>query len=50
MTEDSQGGTALAQGARGDLPGRFDATMALWNSARLKKARDRLDVSEAEAG
>jgi len=53
MTEDSQGGTPLAQGARGDLPGwerRFDATMALWNSARLKKARDRLDVSEAEAG
>lgn len=53
MTEDSQGGTPLEQGARGDLPGwerRFDATMALWNSARLKKARDRLDVSEAEAG
>jgi hypothetical protein len=53
MTEDSQGGTPLEQGARPDLPGwerRFDATMALWNSARLKKARDRLDVSEAEAG
>jgi hypothetical protein len=53
MTEDSQGGTPLEQGARGDLPGwerRFDATMALWNSARLKKARDRLDVIEAEAG
>jgi hypothetical protein len=53
MTEDSQGGTPLEQGARPDLPGwerRFDATMALWNSARLKRARDRLDVSEAEAG
>ena len=53
MKEDSQGGTPLGQGARGDLPGwerRFDASMALWNSASLKKARDRLDVSEAEAG
>jgi hypothetical protein len=53
MKEDSQAGTPLEQGVRGDLPGwerRFDATMALWNSARLKKARDRLDVSEAEAG
>lgn len=53
MTEDSQGGTPLEQGARSDLPGwerRFDATMALWNSARLKKARDRLNVSETEAG
>jgi hypothetical protein len=52
MTEDSQGGTPLEQSARDDLPGwerRFDATMALWNSARLKKARDRLDVREAEA-
>jgi hypothetical protein len=50
MNEDSQEGTPLEQGARGDLPGwqvRFDATMALWNSARLKKARDRLDPGSA---
>ena len=53
MKEDSQGGTPLEQGARGDSPGwerRFDATMALWNSDRLRKARNRLDVGEAEAG
>jgi len=53
MKEDSQEGTPLGQGARGDRPGwegRFAATMALWNSDRLRKARNRLDVSEAEAG
>ena len=49
MKEDSQEGTPLAQGARAGRPGwekRFDETMALWNSARVRKARDRLDVSE----
>jgi hypothetical protein len=45
MKEDSQEGTPLRQGARPDRPGwekRFDATMALWNSARVRRARARL--------
>jgi hypothetical protein len=49
MKEDSQEGTPLEQGARVDQPGwekRFAATMALWNSDRLKRARDRLGVDE----
>lgn len=53
MKEDSQDGTPLAQGARGDQAGwerRLDETMALWNSARLKRARDRLGVDELQTG
>ena len=53
MKEDSQEGTPLAQGARAGRPGwekRFDETMALWNSARVKRARDRLDVDELRTG
>ena len=53
MKEDSQDGTPLRQGARPDLPGweqRFDQTMALWNSDRLRQARDRLDVDELATG
>ena len=53
MTEDSQEGTPLAQGARAGRPGwekRFDETMALWNSARVRRARDRLDVDELRTG
>ena len=53
MTEDSQEGTPLEQGARPDLPGwerRFADTMALWNSDRLRMARDRLGVDELFAG
>ncbi len=53
MTEDSQAGTPVAQGARPDRPGwekRFDETMALWNSARVRKARDRLDLDELRTG
>ncbi|MEJ1970208.1 MAG: hypothetical protein WDN03_16500 [Rhizomicrobium sp.] len=53
MKEDSQGGTPLEQGARPDQPGwerRFDATMALWNSDRVRQARDRLGVDESRAG
>ncbi len=49
MTEDSQEGTPVAQGARPDRPGwekRFDETMALWNSDRVRQARDRLDLDE----
>jgi hypothetical protein len=49
MKEDSQEGMPLEQGARVDQPGwerRFAGTMALWNSDRLKRARDRLGVDE----
>jgi hypothetical protein len=49
MKEDSQSGTPLEQGARGDLPGwekRFADTMALWDSDKLKRARDSLGVDE----
>ena len=50
MKEDSQRGTPLSRGARADQPGwerRLDETMALWNSARLKRARDRLGMADA---
>ena len=53
MKEDSQEGTPLAQGTRAGRPGwekRFDETMALWNSARVRRARDRLDVDELRTG
>jgi hypothetical protein len=53
MKEDSQDGTPLGQGARPDKPGwerRFDETMALWNSATLRRARDRLDADELQTG
>jgi hypothetical protein len=49
MREDSQSGTPLEQGARGDLPGwekRFADTMALWDSDKVKRARDSLGVDE----
>ena len=49
MKEDSQEGTPLEQGVRVDQPGwekRFADTMTLWNSDRLKRARDRLGVDE----
>jgi hypothetical protein len=53
MKEDSQDGTPLRRGARGDLPGwerRFDETMALWNSAKVRRARAMLGVEELRAG
>ncbi|MEI9995010.1 MAG: hypothetical protein WDM91_10480 [Rhizomicrobium sp.] len=53
MKEDSQDGTPLRQGARPDRPGwerRFDETMALWNSARVREVRDRLDVEDLHTG
>jgi hypothetical protein len=53
MKEDSQQDTPLMRGARPDLPGwerRFDATMALWNSARVRRARMALGVDELETG
>jgi hypothetical protein len=49
MTEDSQGGTPLEQGMRADQPGwekRFADTMTLWNSDKVRRARDRLGVDE----
>ncbi|HEY0105725.1 MAG TPA: hypothetical protein VGB91_06530 [Rhizomicrobium sp.] len=45
MTEDSQDDTPLEKGGRIDRPGwerRFDQTMALWNSAKVKGICDRL--------
>ncbi len=53
MKEDSQDGTPLQRGARSDLPGwerRFDATMALWNSAKVRRAREGLGVEELCTG
>ncbi len=53
MKEDSQEGTPLRQGARPDLAGwekRYDATLALWNSDRIRRARERLGVDELATG
>ncbi len=53
MKEDSQEGTPLGQGMRADQPDwekRFDATMALWNSARVRRVRGRLGVDELRTG
>jgi len=53
MNEDSQLGTPLQRGARPDLPGwerRFDETMALWNSAKVRRARAALGVEELCTG
>jgi hypothetical protein len=53
MKDDSQAGTPVAQGARPDLPDwerRFGETMALWNSDKVKRARDRLAVDDIRAG
>jgi len=53
MKEDSQGGTPLKRGARPDLPGwerRFDETMALWNSAKVRRARAALGAEELCTG
>ncbi|MEI9991596.1 MAG: hypothetical protein WDM86_16320 [Rhizomicrobium sp.] len=53
MKEDSQKDTPLRRGARSDLPGwerRFDATMVLWNSAKVRRARDGLGAEELCTG
>jgi len=53
MKEDSQRGTPLEQGTRGDLPGwerRFDETMALWNSAKVRRLREGLGADAWGAG
>jgi hypothetical protein len=53
MKEDSQRGTPLEQGARGDLPGweqRFQETMALWNSAKVCRLREGLGAEDLCAG
>ena len=49
MKKDSQEGTPLAQGTRGDAPGweeRLEKTLALWNSDRVKRLRSRFDAAE----
>jgi hypothetical protein len=53
MKLDSQEGTPLRRGARPDLPGwekRFDATMALWNSAKVRRVREAIGVEELRTG
>jgi hypothetical protein len=53
MKEDSQRGTPLEQGKRDDLPGwerRFDETMALWNSAKVRRLREGLGAEDLCAG
>ncbi|MEJ0024495.1 MAG: hypothetical protein WDN01_00590 [Rhizomicrobium sp.] len=53
MKEDSQEGTPLQRGARPDLPGwerRFDETMALWNSAKVRRAREALGAEDLCTG
>lgn len=53
LNEDSQRDTPLMRGARTDLPGweaRFAQTMALWNSARVRRLREALRVDELETG
>jgi hypothetical protein len=49
MKKDSQEGTPLAQGARGDTPGgeaRLEKTLALWNSDKVKRLRSRFDAAD----
>ena len=49
LARDSQKGTPLAQGMRAanDRTDRFvDDALALWNSDKVRRARDRLDVAE----
>jgi hypothetical protein len=48
MKKDSQEGTPLAQGARGDAPGsqeRLEKTLALWNSDKVRRLRSRFDAA-----
>jgi hypothetical protein len=45
MNKDSQEGTPLARGARGDKPGsdeRLEKTLALWKSDKVRRIRGRL--------
>jgi len=45
MNKDSQAGTPLARGARGDKPGsdeRLEKTLALWKSDKVRRIRGRL--------
>lgn len=45
MNKDSQAGTPLARGTRGDKPGadeRLEKTLALWNSDKVRRIRGRL--------
>jgi hypothetical protein len=51
MNKDSQAGTPLARGARGDTPGadaRLEKTLTLWNSDKVKRIRGRF-VADAES-
>jgi len=48
MKKDSQEGTPLARGNRGETPGserRLAQTLALWNSDKVKRMRGRLDAA-----
>jgi hypothetical protein len=48
MNKDSQEGTPLARGTRGDTPGtdeRLEKTLALWNSDKVKQIRGRLGAT-----
>jgi hypothetical protein len=51
MNKDSQEGTPLARGARGDTPGadeRLEKTLTLWNSDKVKRIRGRF-VADGES-
>ena len=48
MKKDSQTGTPLAQGKRGDTPlsnERLEKALALWNSDKVKRIRGRIDAA-----
>jgi hypothetical protein len=48
MKKDSQTGTPLAQGRRGDTPRsdeRLEKALALWNSDKVKRIRGRIDAA-----
>jgi hypothetical protein len=51
MNKDSQEGTPLARGARGDTPGadeRLEKTLSLWNSDKVKRIRGRF-IADGES-
>jgi len=53
MMKDSQGGTPLGKMERREQPGwerRYEDAVALWNSDKLKRLRDRLDIDELGTG
>ncbi len=53
MMKDSQDGTPLGRDAHSGRAGwekRFDEALALWNSDRLRRSRDRLAIDELQTG